>query len=96
MIQNREEQLVAELEKLKINFRFYTDLESGKRRWTSLNIYELDIVLECLQIENILFERYDRRLSPIDKLSMVQLKDVCNSHGLSTEGKKVRFHFYDL
>ena len=81
------------MEKLKINFRFYTDIDSGKRRWTSLNIYELDRVLENLNIEETLFEEYDRRLSPIDKLSMVQLKDECRSHGLPQDGKKVSINY---
>ena len=77
------------MENLKINFRFYTDIDSGKRRWTSLNIYELDKVLKDLQIENVLLEEYDRTLSPVDKLSMIQLKDICSSNGLPTDGKKV-------
>ena len=90
IIQNREENLIEELDKIKVNFRFYIDTETGKRKWTSLNIYEFDKVLESLDIQSVLLQEYDRRISSIDKLSMKQLRYECTQHSLSTEGKKFR------
>ena len=89
LIQNKEEQLVEEINNLKIPFRFFTDHDTHKTRWTSLNIQDLDKILNKLQIGNILEETYDRRLSPIDHLSCKQLKFECQSNGLPTNGKKV-------
>ena len=91
VIQNREDILIEQLDLIKVNFRFYTDIESGKLRWTSLNIYELDRVLELLDIEKILLDEYDRRLSTIDKLQMNQLKDECVKRNIPSDGKKVMF-----
>ena len=49
----------------------------------------VDRVLELLDIEQILIDVYDRRLSPIDKLQMNQLRDECATRSLPTDGRKV-------
>ena len=88
--------MVEELDKIKVNFRFYTDIDSGKRKWTSLSIYELDKVLELLDIESVLIDEFDRRLSTIDKLQMNQLREECAKRSLSTDGKKVcKLHYIE-
>ena len=70
IVQNRQKKLVQELSNMKIAFRFFSDYDSGKTKWTSLNIQDLDEILEKLLIQTILLETYDNRLSPIDKLKV--------------------------
>ena len=89
IVQNKEERFTEEINNLKIAFKFFTDHETHKTRWTSLNIQDLDKILEKLPFQNILDSEYDRRLSPIDHLSCKQLKFECTKNGLSSNGKKV-------
>ena len=89
IIQNNQQKLVEELNKLKISFRFFNDYDTGKTKWTSLNVQDLDKILEKLQWQEILDEEYDNRLSPVDKLKVNQLKFECQTNGLPTAGKKV-------
>ena len=87
---------MQQLDNIKVNFRFYIDIETGKRRWTSLNIHELDRVLQFLDLEQILLDVYDRRLSPIDKLQMNQLREECANRSLPTDGRKVSCQIFSI
>ena len=73
--------------------RFYLDeSEDGndKVKWKSLPIYHLKTVYRKLQLADILDGEIDVRNTPVEELSVVQLRAECVERGLSDKGIKVK------
>ena len=61
-------------------------------KWSCPNIYQLMKILKKVQVENILLDVFDKRMSKIADLTVVQLRDECTSRNLCSKGRKVK-HF---
>ena len=73
--------------------RFYLDeSEDGndKVKWKSLPIYHLKSVYRNLKLADILDGEIDVRKTPVEELSVVQLRAECIERGLSDKGIKVK------
>ena len=58
-------------------------------KWSCPNIHDLIDILENVKVDLILDNVFDKRLSRIEDLSIVQLRDQCASMNLPKTGKKV-------
>ena len=65
------------------------DGKIGKFKWSSLHVYQLDLLLEEFKVKNVLQPVYDRRRSKLDNLCKQQMVDECQKLGLDASGKKV-------
>ena len=73
-------------------YRFYLDeSEDGndKVKWKSLPIYHLKTVHRKLKLADIMDDKIDVRNTPVEELSVVQLRAGCIERGLSDKGIKV-------
>ena len=64
------------------------DGKVGKLKWNTLNIHQLDTVLESFKISNVLNSEYDRRKTKIDNLTKQQILDELKNLGINEKGKK--------
>ena len=75
------------------NFRLYKeqkiDGSNSGVKWSCPNIHDLMTILDKIQIDLILENVFDKRLSKLEKLSVVQLCDECQSRNLDKNGSKV-------
>ena len=71
-------------------FRLYTqeriDGTQSSVKWTCPNIHDLINILERIKIANIVDEEFDKRLTRIQDLTVVQLREECALRNLSTKG----------
>ena len=58
-------------------------------KWSCPNIHDLMTILEKIPVDNILENVFDKRLSSLDKLSIVQLREECQNNNLQTTGSKM-------
>ena len=58
-------------------------------KWSCPNIHDLMNILQKIQVDLILENVFDKRLSKLDQLSVVQLREECQSRNLSRNGSKV-------
>ena len=58
-------------------------------KWTCPNIHDLVTILDKLQIELILDNVFDKRLSKLEAISVVQLREECQQRNLNKSGSKV-------
>ena len=65
-------------------------------KWTCPNIYQLVKILEKVEVDNILLEVFDKRMSKLLDLTVVQLKEECAQRNLSSKGRKVKTLIYVL
>lgn len=81
--------------KINSNFRLYkeerTDGSHSAVKWTCPNIHDLKNILDNVQIDRILTNVCDKRLSKLSELQVTQLRDECSKLKLSPKGRKV-FH----
>ena len=61
---------------------------NSRLRWSTLNVHQLDTVIERFRIENVLEALYDRRLTRIENLSKTQLVEECKKASLKHTGLK--------
>ena len=64
------------------------DGKLGKLKWNTLNIHQMDTVLESFQISNVLMSEYDKRKTKIDNLTKKQIMEELHKLGISEKGKK--------
>ena len=78
---------------INIFFRLYKeeriDGSNSGVKWTCPNIHDLRNILKKVQIDKILMNVCDKRLTNISELPVVQLKDECVKLNLSNKRKKV-------
>ena len=90
-ISERKHSFVCEVY-LSFPNRFYQEMsidgKVGKLKWNTLNIHQLDTVLESFKISNVLNSEYDRRKTKIDNLTKQQLLDELKNLGINEKGKK--------
>ena len=53
------------------------------------NIHDLKNILEKIEIDSILETVWDKRLTSLAELPVIQLRDECDKLNLSKKGKKV-------
>ena len=58
-------------------------------KWRSLPIYDLKTIYRKLDLSKVLEEEFDERNSPIDELSVAQLRYECDQRGIDSRGYKV-------
>ena len=58
-------------------------------KWSCPNIHDLMNILRKLEIDQILDDVVDKRLSRLEDLLAVQLHEECVCHNLDKKGKKV-------
>ena len=58
-------------------------------KWTCPNIYQLVKILNNVQVDNILNAVFDKRLTKVSDLTVIQLREECLQRGLPNRGKKV-------
>ena len=58
-------------------------------KWRSLPIYALKEIYRKLELRKVLDSEFDTRNSPIDELSVAQLRHECDVRGLDSTGIKV-------
>ena len=57
-------------------------------KWSSPNIHDLITILEKIKLDEILENVFDKRLSPLEKLSVLQLREECLFNNLDKSGTK--------
>ena len=62
-------------------------------KWTCPNIHDLTTILEKVEVDKILDNVCDKRLSDVSQLPVVQLRDECAKLNLSKIGRKVILMF---
>ena len=70
------------------------DGSSSGVKWRCPNIHDLMEILKKLQIELILDNVFDKRMSKVEDLSVVQLREECVGLSLDKKGKKVNINTY--
>ena len=73
-------------------FSFYlddSDENNQKIKWRSLPIYDLRKIYRKLELSKVLDYEYDVRNTPIEELSVAQLKYECENRGIDASGYKV-------
>ena len=60
-------------------------------KWKSLTIYHLKTVYRNLKLSQVLDDVIDTRFTPIEEISVVQLRAECLERGLSDKGLKVNY-----
>ena len=63
-------------------------------KWRCPNIHDLVNILKKIRIELILDNVFDKRMTKLEDLSFVQLREECDCLNLDKKGKKV--HNFDL
>ena len=58
-------------------------------KWRSLPIYALQTIYRRLELRKVLDSEFDVRSSPIDELSVNQLRHECDARGVESTGIKV-------
>ena len=66
-----------------------TDGSNSSVKWSCPNIHDLTNILEYIQIDTILDTVVDKRLTPLVKLPVIQLRDECCKLNLNSKGRKV-------
>ena len=59
-------------------------------KWKCPNIHDLVNILKKLKLELILDNLFDKRMSKLEDLSVIQLHEECECLNLDKKGKKVR------
>ena len=75
--------------------RFYLDeSEDGndKVKWKSLTIYHLKMVYRRMKLVEVLDDTIDVRFTPVEELSVIQLRSECLERGLSDQGLKASYY----
>ena len=60
-------------------------------KWNCPNIHDLKAILDTVEIDKIIGNICDKRLSPLSDLQVVQLRDECEKLNISKKGKKVLY-----
>ena len=58
-------------------------------KWSCPSIHDLMNILKNLKLKLILEDVFDKRLTKLEDLPMIQLKDECTSRNLQKSGRKV-------
>ena len=58
-------------------------------KWSCPNIHDLMTILDKIQVDLILENVFDKRLSKLENLSVVQLREECQLKNLERKGNKV-------
>ena len=79
----------------EICFRLYKeeriDGNNSGVKWSCPNIHDLMTILDKIKVDLILDNVFDKRLSKLEKLSVVQLREECQSNNLDKSGNKVLY-----
>ena len=77
-----------------LNYSLYkeerNDGSQSSVKWTCPNIHDLADILAKVEVDRILDNVCDKRLTNISQLPVVQLRDECAKLNLSKLGKKVK------
>ena len=63
-------------------------------KWSCPNIHNLTHILQRIEVDKILDNSCDKRLSKISDLTVVQLREECAMLNLDKTGNKVTFPFF--
>ena len=58
-------------------------------KWSCPNIHDLMTILDKIQLELILDNVFDKRISKLEQLSVVQLREECQCNNPNKHGNKV-------
>ena len=59
-------------------------------KWSCPNIHDLMTILDKVQVDLILENVFDKRLSKLEQLSVLQLREECQQNNLDRCGNKVK------
>ena len=58
-------------------------------KWTCPNIYQLVKILDTVHVDKILVSVFDKRLTKIEDLTVIQLRQECMRRHICSKGNKV-------
>ena len=82
---------------MSLLFRFYVDeSEEGKEKvkWKSSTIHHLHLLYQKLQLNKVIDNEFDVHNTPIEELSVPQLRHECEKRRLDDKGLKVTYVLY--
>ena len=71
-----------------------SDGKQSAVKWTCPHIHDLTNILYKIKVDEIMENSFDKRLSNIADLTVVQLREECAMLNLKKTGNKVRFPFH--